>query len=887
VAGPSITGFVLPGTTKRWDMAEFRFDVSGAYSNVFDPSVIQVDATITSPQGVVTTQPCFWAQKYTAGAPTSGHGEIYNISGSPHWYLRYKFPYEGIWSAAISATNSGGTTVSASQQVMIAGARADKLSPWRIANTLYFTWDDGTWFSPIGEDVAVEDRDYHLDGTVGYAKYLANVGGNGGLIARFLLSAYHRNGPEYLSTAAMYSSFDNFGLGLGQYAQQNCFRIDEFLRIAALNGVSVLLAYNTHGEFSTSSDPRWGDSPYSDASTPPGPIAALDPAGLFTNATALKYQKMKARYMIARWAPSPALGAIEHMNEGGSVGTGFFVGLNNLDGNGASVNQAAWVQTMGTYIRSIDPWSHLMTWSEEWDPSVGQETQTSPVRKTDSIWNLSTIDFTTAHVYQNSPWVINDRRHTALDMLHNMQIRIGKPALHTESGLYRTPSAPEPSFDPTTSSLGSIKIDHLLAGTHVTSVILADIAGGFLGGWEWWHGSYLTEDSGKHRVSGTLPFSGTLSGTDTWSFPLEPLYAPAAAICVGENPTLWPVVGGPLTVTVGAGLSAVAWGYSQRALIYINDTANNYGGSEPGNLVARSFPATTLTVAGLVDGAHAVEIWGTRGAGGLLQTLAAQSLGGSLSVQLPTIDRDMFVKVYPVGVTYVYDSGSRSVAAGLGSADVGGAWTIGGTAADFNVNGSQVVLIGSASGVTRRAFLPGVIWQNQDVRAKIQTDKVPTGASQANYLMLRAQDLTNDFYRVIFSFTATNAITISIEKVVAGVNTIVANTVTPGRDAYTTNTEFWCRAQAEDGNPTILRAKIWKAGTIEPAAWDLVGTDASAPLLQGAGAIGIRNYVGAATNTPVTFKWDEIQGTEIANPNAGGPTARRLVRQARNRASSF
>lgn len=494
MAGPTISGFSIPGSVAARALAQVQFDLSAGaapYANVFDPSIVQVDATVTSPAGVVTTQPCFWMQPGTAVTPTAGHGETYTL-GTAHWFLRYKFPTPGIWTFTTTATDAGGQTVSALQSITVTG-QTSSLSPWRLANKWYLTLDDGTWLNLIGENVGIADRDYTLDGTVGFAKYLAYVGSNGGTTARFVLSAYDRNGPEYIGSAAQYGGFNNYGLGLGQYAQQNCFRIDEFLRLAGANGVSVLFAYNTQAEWSTAA--HWADSPYNSAHG--GMIAPADPAAFLTNAGALKYQQMKARYMIARWAPYPSFGAIEHMDEGGSVGTGLWAGQNTI------ANHAAWVGTMGAYIRALDPWDHLLTWSNE----------SQTVGRTDPIFGQSTIDFATLHAYQTSPWTVNDWPATTSAIIRAAQLRLGKPMLHTAAGLYPFATPPEPNFDPTTSALTQVQKDHLAAGTHVRANALAGIASGFTGGWPWWHGSYLAEDAAKHRVSGTIPIVSGGGGT--------------------------------------------------------------------------------------------------------------------------------------------------------------------------------------------------------------------------------------------------------------------------------------------------------------------------------------------------------------------------------------
>ncbi len=68
--------------------------------------------------------------------------------------------------------------------------------------------------------------------------------------------------------------------------------------------------------------------------------------------------------------------------------------------------------------------------------------------------------------------------------------------------------------------------------------------------------------------------------------------------------------------------------------------------------------------------------------------------------------------------------------------------------------------------------------------------------------------------------------------------------------------------------PTTLRAKLWRAGTTEPAGWQLTATDSTASL-QAAGAIGFESYISAsATNAPVTVSLDNYTASTIGAPPA-------------------
>ena len=66
------------------------------------------------------------------------------------------------------------------------------------------------------------------------------------------------------------------------------------------------------------------------------------------------------------------------------------------------------------------------------------------------------------------------------------------------------------------------------------------------------------------------------------------------------------------------------------------------------------------------------------------------------------------------------------------------------------------------------------------------------------------------------------------------------------------------KVQATGTSPTTLRAKVWKVGTAEPAAWGASTTDTTAAL-QGAGSIGFEAYLsGSATNAPQVASFDDL-----------------------------
>ena len=94
-------------------------------------------------------------------------------------------------------------------------------------------------------------------------------------------------------------------------------------------------------------DGGWESSAYIKANG--GPCGK--PADYFTNAEMLQAYRGRLRYLVARWGCSPAVFAWEFWNE-----------VDIID-DYRSDRVAAWHRDMARYLRSLDPWQHLITTS--------------------------------------------------------------------------------------------------------------------------------------------------------------------------------------------------------------------------------------------------------------------------------------------------------------------------------------------------------------------------------------------------------------------------------------------------------------------------------------------------------------------------------------------
>ncbi len=267
------------------------------------------------------------------------------------------------------------------------------------------------------------------------------------------------------------------------------------------------------------------------------------------------------------------------------------------------------------------------------------------------------------------------------------------------------------------------------------------------------------------------------------------------------------------------------------------------------------------------DGTIASYAWdfgdGSTGSG--ISTSHTYGAANSYPVRLTVTDnrggtgsttRTVTVTAAP-GAIYVSDQFSRTVSNGWGSAPTGGAWTVTSTAANYGVNGSAGT-IANPTGAGRLAYLSGVSAPEADAVLSFGLDKLATGSG--TFVMSHARRITGQgSYASKVQVTSTGAVTLTLIRTnSANAETTIQAATTIAGLTYAVGDKLTVRTQAVGSNPTTIRAKVWKTGTTEPAAWQRSVTDSTAGL-QGQGHVGIGSYVsGGATNGPITVAVDQL-----------------------------
>jgi hypothetical protein len=209
------------------------------------------------------------------------------------------------------------------------------------------------------------------------------------------------------------------------------------------------------------------------------------------------------------------------------------------------------------------------------------------------------------------------------------------------------------------------------------------------------------------------------------------------------------------------------------------------------------------------------------------------------------------------GSSNASDTFSRTVVDGWGSADVGGSYTLTGTTANFDVNGSAGTIVVPAAGNVRFARLQNVSVQDLDFTFRVKTDKLATGDNQSIFFIARSVSSNTEYWCQI-RIATNNTVHLRAVRVVNGANTLIGTEVTVSGLTYAANTYFRVHGQVVGTNPTTIRLKAWADGQTEPANWQFTVTDSDANL-QRAGAIGFRTFLASGvTNAPVVFTFDDL-----------------------------
>lgn len=361
-AQPTISDLTFPNSVDVFGLFEMSFQL-GKYDNPYDPDVIDVYAEFTAPDGKSLKVNGFYYEGYTF--QQKDDYEVASASRDMGWRVRFTPNLAGKWTFSLFAVDRKGKTVLSSSDKYPLSFECRSIDTAqgfiRKANTRYLkreVMQNGVSkyqaFFPIGPNVAwydYKDSRYYPKGIYDYNHYIDELAGSANYM-RIWLSRYQYlslYGPEFTQMNGKKPTlyFDS------SLNQKDAAELDHIIAYAAKNGINVMPCFFTFGDFGNmhNSSSRWDNNPYNTL------LGLKSPTLFFSDKKAKRIAKNLIRYIVARWGYATNIVCWEFWNE-----------VNNIpadDQPEASfhTNIVKWHSEMADYIRSIDPFEHLVSTS--------------------------------------------------------------------------------------------------------------------------------------------------------------------------------------------------------------------------------------------------------------------------------------------------------------------------------------------------------------------------------------------------------------------------------------------------------------------------------------------------------------------------------------------
>jgi hypothetical protein len=345
---------IVPSKQKveRYGYVFFDINSVSPYTNPYNPDDIRIDITFEDPNSNEVILPCF----YISGNPSASR---WQGRFTPRKTGRYSYQAKVFVKGAMEGKSDV-------FYLTVSDSNKDGFLHLNPKSYYFMQYDSGKPFRGIGENVCWNPRPEE-DQTYKYEYMFSLLGANGCNFARVWMCPW--NMP-----------LEWTGSGLGRYSETAAARLDTIFSLAEQNGLYLMLTLDFHGVFKSVKDPwgggdYWTTNPYNIVNG--GPCS--NPSAFFSNPAAKNIYKKRLRYIIARWGYNPHLGVIEFFNEVDHT-------YNDGDANVPASDIVSWHNEMSTYLKSIDPFEHLVSTSAGYKTIPG-------------LWNVSNLDFSQTHPY--------------------------------------------------------------------------------------------------------------------------------------------------------------------------------------------------------------------------------------------------------------------------------------------------------------------------------------------------------------------------------------------------------------------------------------------------------------------------------------------------------
>ncbi len=196
---------------------------------------------------------------------------------------------------------------------------------------------------------------------------------------------------------------------------------------------------------------------------------------------------------------------------------------------------------------------------------------------------------------------------------------------------------------------------------------------------------------------------------------------------------------------------------------------------------------------------------------------------------------------------------------GLGTADVGGAWTTSAGATRQAVSGGGGLLTVTPAANTG-SHLGTVGATDVDVRTAVSLSAVPSAGTGVYVYVTGRRVAANLEYRTQLRVLPGGGVTVAVTRLSGtSTDTVIGTATTLSGVTYTADTPLQVRFRltGTGSGTTTLAATVWPAGTPEPTIPTVLRTDTTAAL-QAAGGVGLSSYLSASATGSVVVRLDDL-----------------------------
>ena len=326
------------GKARKWQRTDFTVRIAGEWENPYLQEEVTADIVLTAPSGKVITVPCFFTGRPAAGEST--------------WSARFLPQEKGRYTDRVvtaSVIPSPSSVIPSPSSVIPSEAKESPPAHFRArrprcgshgilhpGDNWVFRYDDGTPFRGVGENLCWESREnddskffkelHERHERYNYDVMLPLLAENGVNFTRFWMCSW--NFP-----IDRHDDFNNLRYSASdEYFNPSAVeRLDHVLSLAESLGVKVMLCLG------------------------PGDVVA--DRDFFVSDEAKARYRNYLRYIVAHWAYSPSIGAWEFFNEIDNVQ------FSDPENPIPAEDIVAWHREMAAYLKSIDPYGHIVTTS--------------------------------------------------------------------------------------------------------------------------------------------------------------------------------------------------------------------------------------------------------------------------------------------------------------------------------------------------------------------------------------------------------------------------------------------------------------------------------------------------------------------------------------------